>query len=73
MHLSRASLIDREAKLHEEALQRFKNNVQNVIKAVACAHVDHIRKDLTADPDDVLEVFAPLLATLKVLLRLDRI
>ena len=42
MHLFGASLVDREAQLHQEALKRLHHSVQNVVKTIASADIDHI-------------------------------
>ena len=71
VHLFGAGLVDCEAKLHQEALKCLHHCVQNVVKAIASADIDHIGEHLPHDPDDVLEVLVPLLAALEVFLRFD--
>ena len=64
-------MIDGEAKLHKEPFKGLQDSMYNLFHLVASTYVDHIDKDLLADPIDVLEVLVPLFATLEVLFGLD--
>ena len=71
MHLPRASLVDSEAKLHQEALQGFQDGVEDFIHLIARTDADHIREYLSTDPVDVFKVSVPFTAPLQVILGLD--
>ena len=71
MHLSGASLVNREAKLHQESFQGFQDGMKDFIHLVARTNTDNIGDYLATDPVDIFKVSVPFAAPLKVIFRFN--